>query len=97
MKRFDHFMAGFVAGLLGTVLGFFILAIVWARVNKMSVAYFIDEIFIKSDLFKDKILTVSVLLNVVTFYFSNRAGYYRMSKGLLAAVLLVVPFIIYFN
>ena len=96
-SKLDSFLVGFIAGIIGTVVGFFLLAWIWAVVNKMSVRYFIDEIFIGSDLFKDKILTVSVLLNVVTFYFANRRGYYAMAKGLLAAVLLVVPFIIYFN
>jgi len=96
-KYLDTTLAGLGLGILGMVVGFFLLAIVWAVLNKMSVGYFIEKIFLSTDLFKDKILTVSILFNVFIFYVSNRAEYYRTSRGILLAVLLVVPFIIYYN
>jgi hypothetical protein len=95
--RLDSTPVGMIAGVLGMVTGFFILAFVWSLMNKMSVGYFIDEIFIESDLFKDKIITVSVLFNVVVFWLANRAEWYRFNRGVLAVVLLAVPVIIYFN
>ncbi len=96
-QRLDTFLGGFGIGMLGNIAGFYLIAFIWAVVNKMSVQYFVDEIFIGSDLFKDKILTVSALLNVVIFYFANRAEYFKMVRGLIAAVLIMVPFIIYYN
>jgi hypothetical protein len=96
-KYLDTTLAGLGIGMVGMVIGFLLLAIVWALLNKMSVSYFIEKIFLSTDLFKDKILTVSVLFNVFIFYISNRAEYYRTSRGILLAVLLVVPFIIYYN
>lgn len=96
-KYLDTTLAGLAIGMLGMVTGFFILAVIWALYSKMSVGYFIDKIFLSTDLFKDKILTVSVLFNVFLFYISNRAEYYRTSRGILLSVLLAVPFIIYFN
>lgn len=96
-ERFDKVYVGLIAGIVGIFAGFFLLAIVWSIANKMSVKYFIDEIFIASPLFKDKIITVSVLFNVLLFFVSNKLGYFRISKGILAIVLLAVPIIIYFN
>ena len=96
-QRLDTFLGGFSIGMLGNIAGFYLIALIWAIVNKMSVQYFVDEIFLGSDLFKDKILTVSALLNVVIFYFANRAEYFKMVRGLIAAVLIMVPFIIYYN
>lgn len=96
-ERLDTFLGGFITGMVGNVLGFFVIAVIWAIVNSMSVQFFIDEIFLGTDLFKDKILTVSALLNVVVFYFANRAEYFKMVRGLIAAVLIMVPFIIYYN
>ncbi len=96
-ERFDKVYIGLIVGIMGIFAGFFLLAIVWSIANKMSVGYFIDEIFIASPLFKDKIITVSVLFNVLLFFISNRLKYDRLSKGILASVLLAVPFIIYYN
>jgi tetrahydromethanopterin S-methyltransferase subunit C len=96
-QRLDNFLGGFIIGMIGNVAGFFTIALIWAIANNMSVQYFINEIFLGSDLFKDKILTVSALLNVIIFFFANRAEYYRMVRGIIAAVLFMVPFIIYYN
>lgn len=96
-QRLDNFPLGILFGLIGMIVGFFVLAIVWSISNKMSVQYFVDEIFIKSDLFKDKIITVSVLFNVLPFYIFNRLGMYNLGKGVILTMLLAVPVVIYFN
>lgn len=93
----DNLALGVVLGLLGTVAGFFIFATYWSMVNNTSIGYFVENIFLGSPLFRDKIVTISVLFNVMIFYLAMRAKLYKISQGILLVILLSVPLIIYLN
>ena len=54
-----------------------------------------NEIVLSSLLYRDSILTASTLFNVILFWGANRLGWERMAQGLLAVILITVPFIVY--
>ena len=96
-RKFDHFGLGALVGLTGSIVGYVLFAWIWAMVNNSSIIYFTEEIFIKSDLFRDKIITVAILFNVLLFALFLQLKYYRLCRGILLIILLSIPAVIYFN
>ena len=74
LKKFDHTAWGVAVGLCGTLIGFLVLASWWSSANGTSLAYFYETVFQNSQLYKDSILTVSVLFNVGLFWLALRTG-----------------------
>jgi hypothetical protein len=95
MKRFDTVGAGLAAGLLSTVAGFLGFGLVWGLMNEQSLQYFVVEVFYRSPLYRDSIMTVSVLTNAVGFWWALRTDRERFARGVVAVVLLAVPVIVW--
>lgn len=95
MKKLDHARYGLIAGGFGTIMGFAIMTAWWSWANGTTFNYFVQEVFIASSLYKDSILTVSVLFNVGLFWLSLRWEMERFAKGLLAVIFVSVPLIIW--
>ena len=87
---------GLLMGVFNSVLGFFLFAYFWALSNNRSISHFINDAFLGTDLFKDKIITVSVIFNVFVFYLFMRWEFYKLCKGLLTTIILAIPFIVYY-
>lgn len=96
-SRLDSVQAGLVAGVAGTVLGWGLLGLWWAVANDSTFEYFYRHVWIGSQLYRDSILTASVLLNVVLFYLANRWDMERFAQGLLGIILIAVPLIVYYQ
>jgi len=92
--RLNRLGWGLIAGVIGTCIGFLLLAGWWSAANGQTIGYFVNEIFIGSDLYKDSILTVSVLFNVGVFYLSLQRDMYRFARGLMMTMILSVILII---
>ena len=96
-NRLDKNYFGFIAGLLGIILGFFLLGFAWSITNDDSMSYFINNIAIKSMLYRDSILTACTLLNVGIFYLALRKEMWEFCRGIMLVILLSVPMIIWFQ
>jgi hypothetical protein len=97
MNKLDHPAMGIVAGVLGTLMGFATMTIWWSWANGTSMDYFIQDVFWESRLYKDSILTISVLFNVGLFWLCLRSNYEQLAKGILAVIFISVPLIIYYQ
>jgi hypothetical protein len=97
MNRIDHPVIGIFAGLLGTLMGFGTMTIWWSWANGTSMDYFIQDVFWESSLYKDSILTISVLFNVGLFWLCLRSNFEQLAKGILAVIFISVPLIIYYQ
>ena len=95
MKRLDTVGAGLAAGLLTTLAGFLGFGLVWGLMNEQSLQYFVVEVFYRSPLYRDSIMTVSVLTNAVGFWWALRTDRERFARGVVAVVLLAVPVIVW--
>lgn len=93
--RLNHFALGILAGLVGTGTGFLLLAAWWCTANHQDFSYFVQNVFIASSLYKDSILTVSVLFNVGVFYLALQKDMYRFTRGLMLTMILSVLLIIW--
>ena len=95
MKKWDTMGWGIAAGILGTLTGFFILAFWWSSENDTSLSYFVHTVFIESQLYKDSILTVSVLFNVALFWIALQSQWERFAKGVMLVILVSIPAILW--
>ena len=93
--RLDHSGFGFAAGLLGTGIGFIAMTVWWSWANGTSFDYFIQDVFMGSALYKDSILTISVLFNVGVFWLALRKDWDRFARGILGVIFITVPLIIW--
>jgi hypothetical protein len=94
-SKFDRVWVGMLVGILGALLGFGIFGLIWAQVNNTDFTFFVEEIFLGMSFYQDKIVTISMLVDVILFAIFLKYHYYRLCKGLVAVMLISVPFIIY--
>jgi hypothetical protein len=97
MKKIDHPLVGVLAGTLGTLAGFITMTLWWSWANGTSMDYFIQDVFLDSNLYKDSILTISVLFNVGLFWVCLRFNLEKLAKGILAIIFISVPLIIWYQ
>lgn len=91
-SRFDTFWAGVVLGLAGATAGFVLFGLVWSIGTRHDFTFYIHDVFHGiTSMFQDKVVTISILLDVVLFYLFLRAEWYNLCKGLLAVIILSVP------
>jgi hypothetical protein len=95
-QRFDKVWVGVVLGILGALTGFVLFGFVWSVGTEHSFTFYIKDVFTGiTSMFQDKIVTISILIDVVLFYFFLRKNWYNLCKGLLAVVILSVPVALY--
>ena len=90
-EKLDKFYIGFILGLLGAVIGFCTFGYFWCLSENVDFAYFFNDVFIGTSYFQDKIVTVSILFDVILFYLFMRVNWLNLSKGILGVVVLSVP------
>lgn len=88
--RWNHLGLGALTGIVGAALGFLLFASIWSYQNGKSLPYFVEEVFLNTSFLRWKIVSVSILLNVVLFYLGMRKEAYRFSSGLLLILMLGV-------
>lgn len=95
-QKFDKFWIGFVLGIIGAFIGLCIFGLIWSNVNDQDFAYFFKDVFIGTRYYTDKLITMSVVLDVFLFFIFMKMEWYNLSKGLLGVVILAVPIVVYF-
>lgn len=96
-RRFNRFGVGFLAGIIGTIAGFVVMMLWWSWANGTTVTYFVEDVFIRSALYKDSILTISVLFNVGVFWIALQKNWEQFARGILGVIFIAVPLIIWYQ
>jgi hypothetical protein len=94
--RFDKLWIGILVGIVGAALGFLGFGFAWSAMNDTDFNYFYHDVFLNTGFYQDKIITVSILLDVLLFYLFMRINWLNICKGLLGVVIVSVPVVIYF-
>lgn len=86
----DKVWIGVIAGIFGALLGFVIFGIGFSLKNGISFSSYISDIFFGISDFQSRIVTFSMLIDVVLFFIFIRMNYQEFCKGLLAVLVLSV-------
>ena len=87
---------GILLGILGNVIGFVIYGLIFSAVNKVDFSMFYNTVFLKMESFRSEIITGSMLINVVLFYFLIKSKQDALNIGVIINILLSVIAIIYY-
>ncbi len=94
--RLDTVWAGVVLGILGSIAGFFLFGLVFTIGTSTSMStFFYDLAYGVTAMYQDKVVTVSILTDVVLFYYFLRKEWFQMSRGILFVVMCSVPVALY--
>jgi hypothetical protein len=96
-KRYDSNALGFVLGILCPVLGFLIYGTYWAWKFNKTFGYFFHDIFLGTPTFKSSIIALSLLVNLIPFFIFIRSERNKSARGVLLAVFIYVPFVVYYR
>ncbi|NEN22179.1 hypothetical protein G3O08_01510 [Cryomorpha ignava] len=96
-KRFDKTAIGFVIGLILPVIGFVIYGVYWSWKFFRTFSYFVNDVFLGTPTFRSSILSLSLLINLIPFFIFLKTDRNKSARGVLAAVFVYVPFVVYFK
>ena len=96
-NRLDKMWIGVLIGLILPVFGFLIYGWYWSWKFFRPFSYFVNDVFIGTPTFRSAILSLSLLINLIPFFIFLRTERYKSARGVVAAVFLYVPFVIYYR
>jgi hypothetical protein len=96
-QKLDKVWVGILTGLIGAVAGFFLFGFFFALGSGTSMQYFINNIFLGGGpiSYQDKVVSVSMVMDIVLFFVFMQMHWDKMSKGILAVVISAVPVVVY--
>ena len=94
-NRLNHVGFGILGGIIGAVIGFVLFGLVFSWYNEIFFSEFLNDVFLGSALqdFQSRILSFSMLLDVVLFFILIRRGYEEFCKGLIIDLVVAVAVI----
>lgn len=88
--KLDNIWIGMAAGAVGAVLGFVLFGLGFAQINNCTFSYFYNDVFMGVSDFQSRIVTFSMLIDVVLFFIFLRINMLEFAKGLMAVLVLSV-------
>ncbi len=89
-EKWDHLWVGLLVGLLGALIGFLLFAVGFVIFTGETYAQFWYNWFLAIPDWQSRIVTFSVLVDVVLFYIFVRHDMYKFSKGVMLVLVLAV-------
>ncbi len=93
--KLNHVGYGIVGGIIGALIGFCIFGLGFSWYNEILFSEFVFDVFLGSALqdFQSRIISFSMLADVVLFFLLLRRGYEEFCKGLIIVLVLSVAVI----
>jgi uncharacterized membrane protein len=94
-KSLNHVGWGVIGGVLGALIGFCIFGLGFSWYNDILFSEFVMDVFLGSALqdFQSRIISFSMLADVVLFFLLIRRGYEEFCKGLIIVLVISVAVI----
>ncbi len=89
-SKLDNVWIGMGTGIIGAVLGFLLFGFGFAYINHISFGEFYNGIFLGVQDFQSRIVTFSMLIDVILFFVFMRLDYQQFCKGIIAVLVLAV-------
>lgn len=94
-KKYDSMTLGLTAGLISPIIGFAIYGLLWSIYFQKPFVYFVENIFMGVKAFQSSIVALSLIFNLVPFFIFLRSDRYRSGRGVLLALFIYVPLVLY--
>ncbi len=96
-SKWDTVPFGMALGVIGAGLGFILFGLVFTLGTSTNLATFFNDLaYGVTAMYQDKVVTVSILVDVVLFYYFIRKEWFQISRGILYIVICSVPVALYF-
>jgi len=94
-KSYDNLLLGLGIGLFSPVVGFVIYGFLWSVYFSKPFIHFVEGIFIGVKEFQSSIVALSLIFNLVPFFLFLRSDRYQSGRGVLMALFIYVPLVVY--
>jgi hypothetical protein len=88
--KLDNIWIGMLAGVIGALAGFVLFGYGFALINHISFGEFYHGIFLGVQDFQSRIVTFSMLIDVILFFIFMKKDYQQFCKGIIAVLVLAV-------
>ena len=96
-SKLDKMGVGVLIGLFGGLVGFVIYGVYYSITHNVEFVDFVTRIFLKNKILRSPILSLSVLFNIIPFYFLLNRNYYKGARGVMAAIFIYAIAIVYYR
>jgi hypothetical protein len=94
-KKYDSMSFGLLIGLISPAVGFVIYGLLWSAYFQKPFGHFVNNIFLGVEAFQSSIVALSLIFNLVPFFIFLRSDRYLSGRGVLLALFIYVPLVIY--
>ena len=91
----NNFWLGLPIGLVGPFIGVFIYGLGWSFYHHLTLSYFLHDIAWGHAGFRAPVLSLGIIFDLLPFYFFIQKNQNKSARGVLTAVFLFVPLVIY--
>jgi hypothetical protein len=94
-SKLNHVGFGILGGIVGAIIGFCIFGLGFSLYNEILFSEFVSDVFLGPALqdFQSRIISFSMLADVVLFFALIRRGYEEFCKGLIIVLVISVAVI----
>jgi hypothetical protein len=93
----DKLPIGLIIGLIGPSIGFLLYGLYYTLYNDISFAYFVSSVFLSNRDVTSSIISLSLLFNILPFYFFINRNLYKTGRGVLLSFFIYAIVIVYFK
>lgn len=96
-STWDKLPIGLVIGIIGPLFGFALYGLYYTISHDISFTYFVNNVFLSSHDTIAPILSLSILFNIIPFYFFINRNFYKAGRGILLSFFIYAIAIVYFR
>ena len=96
-NKYNKLSIGLLVGLIGPMIGLMIYGLYYSGTNDVSLGYFLNNFFFGNRMLVAPILSLSLLFNILPFYFFLNRQHYIAGRGILLSFFLYAIVIVYFR
>jgi hypothetical protein len=95
-QNFRDLFIGLVLGLIGNVVGFILFGLGVCLSKGVSFPYFVNNMFLDTEIFRTQIISGSLLVNLILFYILMRRGRDAINRGVVITILITMMLFAYY-